>query len=70
VFENPLEALLKHQPIKALQDRNTYHTLFDHEVKVEAGDLVIFPGWLRHKTQVNSSNSDRIMIGANINYRA
>ena len=70
VFENPLEALLKHQPIKALQDRNAYHTLFDYEVKVEAGDLVIFPGWLRHKTQVNNSNSDRIMIGANINYRA
>lgn len=70
VFEHPLETLLKHQPIKALQDRDAYHTLFDHEVEVTSGDLVIFPGWLRHKTQINNSNSDRIIIGANINYRA
>jgi uncharacterized protein (TIGR02466 family) len=70
VFEHPLETLLKHQPIQALKDRDAYHTLFDHEVQVTTGDLVIFPGWVRHKTQVNSSDSDRIIIGANINYRA
>jgi len=69
VFENPLETILKHQPYKLLQDRNQYHTLFDHEVEVTTGDLVIFPGWLRHKTLPNNSSSERIMIGANINCR-
>lgn len=70
VFEHPLEVLLKHQPFKELQDRNLYHTLFDHELEVTTGDLVIFPGWLKHKTQSNNSTSDRIIIGANIHYRS
>jgi uncharacterized protein (TIGR02466 family) len=69
VFENPLETILKHQPYKQLQDRNSYHTLFDHEVEVTAGDILIFPGWLKHKTYPNNSDSERIMIGANINYQ-
>ncbi len=69
VFEHPLETLLKHQPYKSLQDRDAYHTLFDHELEVTTGDLVIFPGYLRHKTQSNNSQTERIMIGANINHR-
>jgi uncharacterized protein (TIGR02466 family) len=69
VFENPLETILKHQPYKQLQDRNSYHTLFDYELEINAGDIVIFPGWLKHKTLPNDSNHDRIMIGANINYQ-
>jgi uncharacterized protein (TIGR02466 family) len=69
VFEHPLEVLLKHQPFKNLQDRNLYHTLFDHELEVTTGDLVIFPGWLKHKTHINHSASDRIIIGANIHFR-
>lgn len=69
VFENPLETILKHQPYKQLQDRNSYHTLFDYELEVNSGDIVIFPGWLKHKTQPNTSSCDRIMIGANINYQ-
>lgn len=65
VFEHPLETLLKHQPIN-YDDVDSYGTLFDKEVIVEEGDLVMFPGWLRHKTTPNLDNTDRIIIGANV----
>jgi uncharacterized protein (TIGR02466 family) len=65
VFENPLETLLKHQPID-LTDRNNYHRLFNQELIINEGDLVIFPGWLKHSTLPNSSKNNRIIIGANI----
>jgi uncharacterized protein (TIGR02466 family) len=66
VFEHPLTTLLKHQPYKKVTQRQNYSDLFDHEVEVHAGDLVIFPGWLIHKTQPNNDKIDRIIVGANI----
>jgi len=64
VFENPLSTLLKHQPYYI--DKNNYHRLFEEEVDAQSGDLIIFPGWLNHRTIKNNSTADRIMIGANI----
>ena len=64
VFENPLSTLLKHQPYYI--DKDNYHTLFETEVEAQTGDLVMFPGWLNHKTLPNTSDKERIMIGANI----
>lgn len=64
VFENPLSTLLKHQPYQI--NKNTYHTLFEQEFDAETGDLVLFPGWLNHRTNVNTLDEDRIMIGTNI----
>lgn len=64
VFENPLSTLLKHQPYKI--DKNTYHTLFEEEFNAESGDLVLFPGWLNHRTNNNVLDEDRIMIGTNL----
>lgn len=32
---------------------------------VKTGDLIIFPGHLRHKTEKNKDNNDRIVLGAN-----
>jgi uncharacterized protein (TIGR02466 family) len=37
--------------------------MFYREVKTN--DLIIFPGHLTHETQINKSNEDRIIIGAN-----
>jgi len=68
IFENPLEALLKHQPYAKIKERDYYHTLFDHGVEVSEGDLIIFPGWLRHRTEPNLSGSARIIVGSNIMY--
>jgi uncharacterized protein (TIGR02466 family) len=63
VFEHPLSTLLKHQPYYI--DKNNYHKLFEEEIDAEGGDLIIFPGWLNHKTLPNG-DEDRIMIGTNI----
>jgi uncharacterized protein (TIGR02466 family) len=63
-FENPIITLLKHQPYQI--NRDTYHTLFEEQINSKTGDLVIFPGWLNHKTINNNSDTARIMIGANI----
>jgi len=66
VFENPLSTLLKHQPTKFLKVNEDYDSMFDRKVETEEGDLVLFPGWLTHKTEPNNSNDDRIIIGFNI----
>lgn len=64
IFENPLSTLLKHQPYDL--DSIRYTNIFEHETVVNTGDLVIFPGYLSHKTIPNSSNKDRIILGANV----
>jgi len=64
IFENPLQTLLKHQPYE-VNAENFYH-LFEYEVESSAGDLIIFPGYLNHKTSSNNSNTERIILGANI----
>jgi uncharacterized protein (TIGR02466 family) len=38
---------------------------FDHLVEPKPGKLVLFPGWLYHKTQVNTSNKERYVLGLN-----
>jgi uncharacterized protein (TIGR02466 family) len=64
VFENPLETLLKHQPYEV--NAENFYNLFEEEIEGEPGDLVIFPGYLKHKTRPNNSSIDRIMLGANV----
>lgn len=63
VFEHPNATLLKHQPYAFDQIR---YTAFEKEVSVTTGTLVIFPGYMNHKTQPNLSNEDRIIIGSNV----
>lgn len=64
VFENPLETLLKHQPYEVTAEN--FYTLFESGVESMPGDLIIFPGYLNHKTTVNESTIDRIILGANV----
>jgi uncharacterized protein (TIGR02466 family) len=63
-FENPLSTMLKYQPFQI--NRDTYHTIFEEQINSKTGDLVIFPGWLNHKTISNSIDIPRLMIGANL----
>lgn len=39
--------------------------LYTEEVKVSAGKLIMFPGWLMHHVRSNKSNTSRIVIGFN-----
>jgi len=66
IFENPLTTILKHQPTNALLDLDNYDSLFDREIQIKEGELIIFPGWLTHKTSVNNSKENRIIIGFNV----
>lgn len=36
------------------------------EIPVQTGDVVIFPGWINHRTQKNTSDQDRLVISFNI----
>ena len=36
------------------------------DVPIETGDVVIFPGWMLHRSGVNKSDEDRITININI----
>lgn len=38
---------------------------FDHIVEPKPGKLVLFPGWLYHKTQKNTVDRPRIVLGLN-----
>jgi len=65
IFQTYLDPLQKNTNLqfnilnKNLFNSNAYY--FD----ISLNDLVIFPGWLNHFGNPNSSNIDRIMIGAN-----
>jgi uncharacterized protein (TIGR02466 family) len=52
------------RPSKKFPTVNTIHTHF-----VEEGQMVIFPSWLPHLTEVNQSEEDRIMVSFNIDVR-
>lgn len=65
ILENPLESLLSCQPYEF----DFKPKLFGHEIKSETGKLVLFPGYLKHRTQPNPSNELRIVIGFNIGCR-
>jgi uncharacterized protein (TIGR02466 family) len=60
VFENPMDLIIGGQPIK-MPYKN-----FTHEVEVNTGDLILFPGYLKHFTKPNLTNQPRITFVANL----
>lgn len=40
------------------------------EVEVETNDVLIFPGWLNHRTQENQTDQERIVMTYNINAKS
>ena len=61
IFENPLDLVLGAQPIKMP------YAQFTHEVEVNTGDLLLFPGYLKHSTLPNTTDRDRIVYVADLN---
>lgn len=37
------------------------------ELKVKTNDVLVFPGWLNHRTQPNTTDTERIVMTYNIN---
>lgn len=56
-YRDPLDQLKVNTP--------TYENASFYEVPAVTGDILIFPGWLKHRTQPNSSDEDRIVMTIN-----
>ena len=63
VFSNPMEYGLTHMPFNGSIEEK-----INTSVYVESGDMLIFPGWLRHKTEVSYTDEERIVITFNLRY--
>jgi uncharacterized protein (TIGR02466 family) len=61
VFESPLEMAMLSQPMPDKTKR------VRKELEVQTGDVVIFPGYLKHYTMPNKTNQPRISFVANLN---
>jgi len=62
LVRNPMEMYKCNDPI----DIEEWDSYIWQSVEVKTGDLLIFPGWLLHKTEVNKSKEDRYVISWNI----
>jgi uncharacterized protein (TIGR02466 family) len=60
-FVDPLEYIHRMTPIHEFSERIGTYT----EFLTEQNDLILFPSWLKHRTQANSSNEKRIAISIN-----
>lgn len=63
-FRDPLEL------IHSLTPRHMYTDIFGenkHHINIPAEqfDLLIFPAWLKHRTQINKSDGDRVAVSMN-----
>jgi len=63
IFLNPMEYILQNIPFDTKLDKNIENIVF-----LDEGDLLIFPGWLKHKTEESFSHSERIVVSFNIKY--
>jgi len=64
IIENPLDMVLMTQPISP-----EVKYPMGEELEVNTGDLIIFPGYLKHRVLPNTTDRDRLIIGFNIGCR-
>jgi len=60
IIENPMDMVLMTQPLKA----SDYP--LGHEIEVNTGDIILFPGYIKHKVKPNTTDRDRLILGFNI----
>lgn len=58
-FKDPLEYHWHGYPVSG--DRN----VFWKTVQLEENDVVFFPGWIKHRTEINTSKEDRYVLTMN-----
>jgi uncharacterized protein (TIGR02466 family) len=66
IFKDP-SAVAKTMFIRHYNDFPTVPTVYTHAV--EEGQMVIFPSWLPHMTELNRSQGNRIMVSFNIDMK-
>ena len=65
VLVDPNEMIRGRLPYYDSDESKQGRFFFDHIVEPKPGKLVLFPGWLYHKTQKNPSDEARVVIGLN-----
>lgn len=65
VLVDPNEMIRGRLPYYDSQESKQGRFFFDHVVEPKPGKLVLFPGWLYHKTQKNPSDTPRVVLGLN-----
>jgi uncharacterized protein (TIGR02466 family) len=60
-FKDPLEYQKGFSPLVDPDNDISWKT-----IPVKTGDVVLFPGWMRHRTQENKSNEQRWVLTTNI----
>lgn len=63
IFANPMEYGITHMPYNSPVEEKVNTT-----VHVSTRDMLIFPGWLRHKTEASNTDDERIVITFNLRY--
>ena len=61
ILENPLDMVLMTQPISP-----EVKYPMGEELEVNTGDLILFPGYLKHRVLPNTTDRDRLILGFNI----
>lgn len=64
LIENPLEMILMTQPISP----DIKYPMAE-EISVKSGDLIMFPGYIRHSVKPNNTDKPRLILGFNIGSR-
>jgi uncharacterized protein (TIGR02466 family) len=65
VFENPSSLIVCLQPLGFTGSTDVAFNI-EKEIVVETGDVLIFPGWLRHRTLSNSADDERVVLSFNV----
>ena len=63
ILTNPAEYSITNIPFSKNIEQK-----IETSLKIQTGDLIFFPGYIRHKTGENFSGNDRIVISFNIGY--
>lgn len=64
IIENPMDMILMSQPIGP-----DVEYPMEHEFEVTSGDLIMFPGYIKHRVKPNNTENDRLILGFNIGCR-
>jgi uncharacterized protein (TIGR02466 family) len=65
VFENPNHLVTSLQPFHWERPDEIQWNI-EQVIHLEPGDIVMFPGWLRHKTEVNTTDEPRYIASFNV----
>jgi uncharacterized protein (TIGR02466 family) len=66
VFENPNYLVMSTQPFDYQDGHDEAPSWLESEMEVSTGDLLLFPGWLRHRTLKNNTDKDRYIMSFNV----